>query len=73
MILLTGCGTLAKSSDVAYIVKCPPLVEYTQAARDKAADELALMPPGAATLAFIADYATLRARCRALGKLRENR
>ena len=63
LTILTAC---AAAPDHVYLVRCPPLVAYPPALQDRAADELALLPPGAATLQMIADYATLRAKCRAI-------
>ena len=68
IILLSGCGTLARSSDTVYIAKCPPLMPYTQAEREQAGAEIEAMPPEAVTPRMLADYATLRDQCRALAK-----
>jgi hypothetical protein len=44
---------------------CPTVTEYSQAFRDRLADELQSLPPGSATLEFVADAITLRDRLRA--------
>ena len=62
ILTLCACGT----PDAVYIVKCPALTEYSRAEMDKSAHELARLPPDAATLVFMSDYGTLRAKCRAL-------
>lgn len=62
-MLFQGCAST--SSEPIYLVKCPPLVAYPPAMQDKAAEELDAMPPDAATIAMMADYATLRSQCRA--------
>ena len=63
MTLLIGCA--GTSSKPIYLTRCPALVAYPPALQDKAAEELSLLPPDAATIAMVADYATLRAKCRA--------
>ena len=68
IIFLSGCGTLARSSDTVYRMRCPPLATYTQAEREQAANEIEAMPPEAVTPRMIADYGQLRDRCRTLAK-----
>lgn len=63
-MLFQGCANT--NSEPIYVVRCPVLVVYPPALQDKAAGELDLLPPDAATLQFIADYATLRTQCRAV-------
>ena len=67
IILLSGCAALGKSEPI-YLTRCPPLAAYTQAEREQAANEIEAMPPEAVTPRMIADYVTLRDRCRALAK-----
>lgn len=57
--LLAGCATTI--SDPV----CPPLAVYPPAVQDRAADELAALPAGAALARLIEDYGELRARLRA--------
>ncbi len=47
------------------ISSCPPIVEYDQATRDRAADELQLLPEDSAIERLLDDYAVLRAQVRA--------
>jgi len=47
-------------------VHCPPLVAYDPAAQSAAAAELRRLPPGSPARRLVADYATLRERCRAI-------
>ena len=63
-LLLTGCAT--GGSDQIYVLRCPPLIAYTAEFQGQVATELSAMPPTAATLEMMADYGTLRAKCRAL-------
>lgn len=64
-MLLAACETVANSKTV-YVVKCPALAEYDMAMRNRVADELIYLGDKAATRRMIADYITLRDRCRAL-------
>ena len=66
LILFPCCGTLGKSSDPTYLTRCPDIAPYTMAERNQVADELSALPPDAATRRFMADYGTLRQRCRRL-------
>lgn len=64
---LTGCAT--GGSSPIYLVRCPALVTYAPADQVRAADELDALPPTAALPQFMADYATLRETCRAIGRV----
>ena len=56
LVFLTGCAT--GNFD------CPPLKTYSQEFLSKVADELAPMPPDAATPEAMADYSVLREQIR---------
>ncbi len=60
--LLTACAT--GGSDPGGAV-CPPVVEYDQTVRDRAAAELEELPEDAALSRMMADYAVMRAQARA--------
>jgi outer membrane murein-binding lipoprotein Lpp len=62
-LLLAGCASALPP--VPPTVVCPALVEYDQATRNRAADEIERLPPGSALAAMLADYAALRAAVRA--------
>lgn len=62
-LLLTGCVSGLPPAPPAVV--CPALVEYDQATRNRAADEVERLPPGSALAGMIADYAALRAGVRA--------
>lgn len=47
-------------------VRCPPLAAYAAATQRRAAAELRRLPPGSDLARLVADYGTLRARCRAI-------
>lgn len=68
LMLLTSCAGMG--SDPVYLTRCPLLIEYSAETRTRAADELASLPPDAALLGMVADYATLRERCRIFEKER---
>ena len=63
-MLLLGCAALVKSDQI-YITRCPDLVQYDIAFREKAANELSALPVDSAAKKMIADYITLRDKCRA--------
>ena len=44
---------------------CPPLVEYTSAEQERAADEVGALPEGAVIVRMLSDYAVLRDQARA--------
>ena len=60
LISLSGCATVG--SDPGGLAVCPPVVEYDQAFRERAAAELASLPDGSAIEVMLADYAVLRAQ-----------
>jgi outer membrane murein-binding lipoprotein Lpp len=62
-LLLAGCASALPPAPPAVV--CPALVEYDQATRNRAADEIERLPPGSALAGMIADYAALRAAVRA--------
>lgn len=62
-LLLAGCASALPPAPPAVV--CPALVEYDQATRNRAADEIDRLPPGSALAGMIADYAALRAGVRA--------
>ncbi|TCP58363.1 hypothetical protein EV663_1332 [Rhodovulum bhavnagarense] len=57
-IWLSGCATGA--SEVASPGACPPVVEYSRAFQEQAAEELALLPEGSAIAEMLSDYAVMR-------------
>ena len=61
--LLMSCAGM--DSSPAYITMCPRLISYPPEVQQQAASELSALPPDAATLTLMADYANLRAQCRA--------
>ena len=62
-ILLSGCGTVR--SEDGRLATRPPVVEYGREFQARAAEELALLPEGAAIAALLADYAVMRQQARA--------
>jgi outer membrane murein-binding lipoprotein Lpp len=62
-LLLAGCASTLPPAPPAVV--CPALVEYDQATRNRAAEEIERLPPGSALAGMIADYAALRAAVRA--------
>lgn len=63
MTCTAGCSSTPP--EVLVVRKCPPAKQYTQAEVDRAATELAALPPGSATPGFIRDYRVMRDQCRA--------
>ena len=61
MLWLTGCAM--GGSDAR--APCPPLVEYTSAEQERAADEVGALPEGAVIVRMLSDYAVLRDQARA--------
>ena len=61
--LLSGCGTVG--SDGGGPGACPPVVEYSREFQVRAAEELALLPEGAAIAEMLADFAVIRQQARA--------
>ena len=60
LISLSGCATVG--SDPGGVGVCPPVVEYDQAFRERAAAELEMLLDGSAIEVMLADYAVLRAQ-----------
>lgn len=56
---LSACATGGSEPGGAGV--CPPIVEYDQAFRKRAAAELDLLPEGSANEAMLGDYSVLRA------------
>ena len=61
LALMASCSTACAPA----VSSCPPIVEYEQAVLDRAAGEVELLGPGAATAILLADYAVLRDQLRA--------
>jgi len=61
MLWLSACATAG--SDVQ--VPCPPVVAYSVADQDRAAEEVETLPEGAVVVAMLSDYAVLRDQVRA--------
>ena len=62
MIFLTGCAGVTSDAPPGV---CPPVVEYSQAAQARVAEEVAALPEGALIPGWLADYAVLREQARA--------
>lgn len=62
-LFLAGCATGLPPAPPAVV--CPALVEYDQATRNRAADELDRLSQDSVLAQMIADYAALRAGVRA--------
>lgn len=60
---LTGCPTEGFDHDCA--AACPPVVEYSREIRNRATEELALLPDGSAVVEMMGDYAVMRDQARA--------
>jgi hypothetical protein len=61
MLWLTGCAMVG--SDVQ--TTCPPVVDYSAADQEVAADEVEALPEGAVVIRMLSDYAVLRDQARA--------
>lgn len=61
--LLSGCATVG--SDRFVRGTCPPVVEYSREVQARAAEELALLPEGAAIGEMLSDYGVMRDQARA--------
>ncbi len=62
-ISIAGCSSVPRT---ATVVRCPPLAAYPADQQQRAAAELRALPSDSTVAGMIADYGTLRARCRAL-------
>ena len=60
---LTGCATAGFEANG--LAACPPIVEYSRELQALAAEELALLPDGAAIVEMMGDDAVLREQFRA--------
>ena len=58
---LSACGMVGSDEQAA----CPPVVEYSAADQDRAAEEVEALPEGAVMVAMLSDYAVLRDQARA--------
>lgn len=56
-ICLSGCAT--DGYDPGRLGACPPVVEYSRELQALAAEELALLPEGSATMEMLAEYAVM--------------
>ena len=65
LILLSACAT--GGSDPGRVAVCPPVVEYDQAFRERAAEELTFLPEGSAVEGMLGNYTTLRAQLKHCG------
>ena len=63
LISLSACAT-GGSDPAGGIAVCPPVVEYDQALRERAAAELQLLTDGSAIEMMLGDYSVLRAYVR---------
>lgn len=64
-IFLTGCAWVISDAPPG---ACPPVVEYSQAAQARVAEEVAALPEGALIPGWLADYAVLRDQARACAR-----
>lgn len=62
LTLLSACAT--GSSDTGGVAVCPPVVDYDQTFRERAAAELELLPDESAIRTLLSDYAVLRMQIR---------
>ena len=58
LISLSACAT--GGSDTGELAVCPPVVEYDQTFRERAAAELELLPENSAVQRVLADYMVTR-------------
>ena len=63
LISLSACAT--GGSDVPGVDVCPPVVDYDQAFRERAAAELELLPDGSAMERIMQDFHVVRGQKRA--------
>lgn len=59
LILLSACATEGSDS-VGGVAVCPPVVEYDQELRERAAGELELLPENSAIEVILGDYNVIR-------------
>ncbi|MBK5911477.1 hypothetical protein CCR85_08235 [Rhodothalassium salexigens] len=60
--LLSACATASSEPRVAPL--CPPVVEYSREFQLRAAEELNVLPEGAAIAEMLADYSVMREQAR---------
>ena len=63
LISLSGCATVG-SDAAGEVAVCPPVVEYDQAFRERAAGEIELLPDRSNIERIMQDYLVLRAQIR---------
>lgn len=63
LISLSACAT-GGSDPAGRVAVCPPVVEYDQGFRERAAAELELLPERSAVEEMLADYAVTRSQVR---------
>ena len=59
---LTGCATAGFEANG--LAACPPVEDYSREIRNRATEELALLPERSAVVEMMADYAVLREQVR---------
>ena len=59
---LTGCATAG--FEAGGVATCPQVVEYSRVLQASAAEELALLPEGAAVVGMMGDYVVMREQAR---------
>ena len=59
---LTGCVTAG--FDANGVAACPPVLEYSREIRNRATEELALLPERSTVVEMMADYTVLREQVR---------
>ena len=59
---LTGC--VKADFETRSLAACPPVVEYSGEFQVRAAEELEMLPDGAAVVEMMADYAAMRDQAR---------
>ena len=69
-IFLTGCAWVISDAPPG---ACPPVVEYSQAAQARVAEEVDALPEGALIPGWLADYTVLRDQAKACRSPRVSR
>ena len=64
LIVMLWLGACAMAGSDTW-APCPPVVNYTAADQDRAAEEVEALPEGAVVVAMLSDYAVLRDQARA--------
>lgn len=60
LLFLAGCTSALPANP-----PCPPVVKYNRSFLERAADELALLPPDSAIVEMLKDYHVMREQARA--------